>query len=428
MKIIAFVPLFLFCEFSFSQTFLERQAEKTAEKIKQRAENRVEREIDKGLDKTEQGIEDAVKGEKKEKKTGKQSAETSNKQNSESNNQSSSQPSFKAYSKFDFVSGEKITAYEDFSQDAIGDFPAKWNTNSSGEIVNFNEIDGHWFSFANSGIYYPEFVNELPENFTMEFDMIASDLSEMQSGLVVFFPEFKSRNLKFDYHFSNCPQAGVDIHPTVENGSTNIWVFDKSTEKIMSNESKINGVWKNGQVNRISIWRQKTRLRIYINEAKVWDIPRAFLTDVKYSVLFGTNIWDGKVYVSNLRWAEGAPDTRNKLLTDGKIVSRGILFDVNSDKIKPESYGAFQDIAKTLNELPDVKVKIVGHTDSDGDDKMNMELSKKRALAVKQMLTKEFNISADRLETDGKGESEPTDSNATPAGKANNRRVEFIKL
>ena len=436
MKGVVLLPLLFCCGFCFSQSILERQAERTKEKIKQRAENRVEQGIDKSLDKAEEGIENSVKGEKENKSQNNNKNNTTSEpsQSTEiavgiSTAPASSANSFKAYSKFDFIPGEKVTAYEDFLQDAIGDFPAKWNTNSSGEIVTFNNGNDHWFNFGNSGIFYPEFVNELPENFTMEMDMIVTeDLSEMQSGLVLFFPEFKYRNLQFDYHFSTYAQAGIDIHPSGEAGVCDIWVYNQSNEKIMSNGVKLNNIWKTGQVNRISIWRQKTRLRIYVNEAKIWDIPRAFLTDVKYSVLFGTNIWDGKVYVSNLRWAEGISDTRNKLLTDGKIVSRGILFDVNSERIKPESYGVLQDIAKTLNELPDVKVKVVGHTDSDGDDKMNLELSEKRAEAVKQILIKEFSVTENRLETDGRGEAEPIDSNTTPVGKANNRRVEFVKL
>ncbi len=104
------------------------------------------------------------------------------------------------------------------------------------------------------------------------------------------------------------------------------------------------------------------------------------------------------------------------------------MFDVNSDKIKPESYGALKDIANVLNENADVKVKIAGHTDADGDDKSNVDLSKRRADAVKNMLSKEFNINADRMQTDGKGEASPIDVNTTTVGKANNRRVEFIKL
>jgi outer membrane protein OmpA-like peptidoglycan-associated protein len=109
-------------------------------------------------------------------------------------------------------------------------------------------------------------------------------------------------------------------------------------------------------------------------------------------------------------------------------VTHGILFDVNSSTIKPESYGSLKEMADLLKEYADVKVKIVGHTDADGKDADNLELSKQRAASVKVALAKDFGIDEGRMETDGKGESEPIDKNDTPAGKANNRRVEFIKL
>jgi len=131
--------------------------------------------------------------------------------------------------------------------------------------------------------------------------------------------------------------------------------------------------------------------------------------------------------LGNIRLAVGAADTRNKLITEGKFVTRGILFDVNSDRIKPESSGALKDIANVLKENAGVKVKIVGHTDSDGDDKSNLTLSEKRAAAVKNHLVKEYGIDEAGLTTEGKGESQLSDKNPTPEGKANNRRVEFIK-
>lgn len=427
---------------SGQETLLERQAAKTKEKIKQRAENRVEQGIDKTLDKTEEEIESGIK-EGKKKKTEKETernAPVSDKEQSGTNQggatfEKTNSPSkdtgnqeFKVYSKFDFIPGEKVIAYEDFSQDVVGDFPVRWNTNASGEIVTLENQAGNWFLFANSGIFYPEFIRSLPDNFTLEMDMVASaDLSEMQSGLVLFFPEYKSRNLQFDYHFSNAPQAGIDIHPSGEVGMTDIWVIDKSGEKIMSNQALLKQSWKPGEVNRISVWRQKGRLRIYINEMKVWDLPRAFLEDVEYSMLFGTNIWEGKVFISNFRVAEGLPDMRNKLLTIGKVISYGVTFDTNSDRLKPESYTSLREMANLLSENPALKIRIVGHTDSDGDEASNAELSKKRASAVKQALVNEFKIEASRIETDGKGESEPLEPNTTPAGKANNRRVEFIK-
>ena len=85
-------------------------------------------------------------------------------------------------------------------------------------------------------------------------------------------------------------------------------------------------------------------------------------------------------------------------------------------------------IAAILRDNAAVRFKIIGHTDSDGDEKMNLDLSKRRAASVKNALSGEFGIDSSRMEVDGKGEGEPVDSNTTPEGKANDRRVEFVKL
>ncbi|MES1222788.1 MAG: OmpA family protein, partial [Bacteroidota bacterium] len=178
-------------------------------------------------------------------------------------------------------------------------------------------------------------------------------------------------------------------------------------------------------------WRQKERIRVYFNQEKVWDLPKAMSQTALYNSIV---YWlqgaadDGNFYLSNLRLAVGMPDTRNKILTQNKWVTHGILFDVNSANIKPESYGTLKEMANVLKEFADLKVKIIGHTDADGNDASNLDLSQRRAASVKVALAKEFGIDESRMETDGKGESEPIDNNTTPAGKANNRRVEFIKI
>jgi len=183
---------------------------------------------------------------------------------------------------------------------------------------------------------------------------------------------------------------------------------------------------------KISIWRQRQRLRVYMNEEKVWDIPRAFENGKNYnSVLFdlnGNTIEGDRFLFSNIRLAVGAPDTRNKLITEGKFSTTGILFDVNSANIKAESYGTLKDIADVLKDNATVNVKIVGHTDSDGDAALNLALSKKRSEAVKAALATEFGIDATRMQTDGMGATQPAAPNTTAAGKAQNRRVEFIKM
>jgi outer membrane protein OmpA-like peptidoglycan-associated protein len=136
----------------------------------------------------------------------------------------------------------------------------------------------------------------------------------------------------------------------------------------------------------------------------------------------------GNPMITNFRIAAGLPDLRNKLLTEGKLVSYGIYFDVNKDVVKPESYGTLKGIADVLKENPAVRVKIVGHTDSDGADAANLDLSKRRGASVKAELVKNFGIDASRLESDGLGETKPVSPNDTPSNKAMNRRVEFIKL
>jgi outer membrane protein OmpA-like peptidoglycan-associated protein len=116
------------------------------------------------------------------------------------------------------------------------------------------------------------------------------------------------------------------------------------------------------------------------------------------------------------------------LLTEGKWVTNGILFDSGSDHLKPESAGVLREIAGILNENPTVKVNIVGHTDNEGTDLANKELSKRRAAAVKQALINDFQVEGSRMQSDGMGEALPVADNLTKEGRAKNRRVEFIKL
>jgi outer membrane protein OmpA-like peptidoglycan-associated protein len=134
------------------------------------------------------------------------------------------------------------------------------------------------------------------------------------------------------------------------------------------------------------------------------------------------------VVFTNVKYAIGKPDTRSKLFTEGKFVTTGILFEFQKANVKPESYGILKEIATALKENPTAKIKIIGHTSNDGDASANLALSKERAIAVKQTLATEFGIDANQLSTDGKGGAEPIDTSNTPIGKANNRRVEFIKL
>ena len=427
--------------------------------VEYRANSKIDQGINKGLNKVEEGVMGIFK--KKDKaKPAQPSQQTDNSTTNSGNNPAASQAggsvntapgndgsadpkttaTLKSYSKFDFVPGEKVMVAEDFMQDAIGDFPDKWNSTGSGEIVSLAGKTGHWLMVNKQGEYLPEFINSLPDNFTLQFDLAANETFSFYSSYFWINLVSMTNPAKEFTHWGRFPQptegVRIGLHPQNAGGSeaglTEFLTYSKG-EQVLKNETELYPFFtKTRNVVKVAIWRQKQRLRVYVNEAKVWDIPRAFQTGVTYNgVVLSTadmHKEEDRYYISNIRLAVGAPDTRNKLITEGKFVTNGILFDTNSDKIKPESYGTLKDIANVLTENADVKVRIIGHTDSDGDDASNMALSKKRAAAVKAELSTTFGIATDRMETDGKGESQPAGLNTTPEGKANNRRVEFIKL
>ncbi|MCO5234573.1 MAG: OmpA family protein [Chitinophagales bacterium] len=359
-----------------------------------------------------------------------------------SSTSTSASSNLKAYGKFDFIPGEKVIAEENFSQDAIGDFPSKWNTNGSGELVTIEGHEGKWLKFGPESIIYPEFVTNLPENFTVEF-MLASTqpFSYYSTAFNFFFAPLPNPIKNYiqwkKYGAGRKNGVALALQPEAAGGNTlgQKWIntYDETGAEIIKNQADFPDFnHENKNIVKVSIWRQKQRLRVYVNETKIWDIPRAFSASDTYNFLGfrtdGYNNDNDAYFLSNLRVAVGAPDSRHKFLDLGKYSTTGIKFDVNSDKIKGESYGTLKDFATVMTENPDVKVRIVGHTDSDGDDASNMILSKKRAEAVKVALNNEFGIDNSRMETEGKGESLPAEPNTSAEGKANNRRVEFIKL
>jgi outer membrane protein OmpA-like peptidoglycan-associated protein len=345
-----------------------------------------------------------------------------------------STPSIKAYSKYDFVPGEKIVGFEDFMTGSIGDFPAGWNTNGSAEIVTIDGKPGRWLLITKAGFFVPEFTDKLPDNFTFEFDLIHGTPFQGGNSVVLNINLTQLNNVSKPQEWT---MASNRIRISLLPGNTGTQTGYSGTElRKNANSEAANSVETKqlgDQYNpvHVSIWRQKERVRVYCNEEKVWDLPKALATDAQLNALVFSlqyAVPTSQYYIGNLRLGVGAPDTRNKFLTEGKWVTHGILFDVNSANIKAESYGSLKEIANVLKENADVKVKIVGHTDADGSDASNLDLSKRRAASVKAALTKEFGIDESRMQTDGMGESKPIDKNDNSAGKANNRRVEFIKI
>lgn len=420
---------------------LNRLGSRIEQKLKDRANRKVDQTIDKGIDKAENEVDGATRSNNRRNNGQSKNEEEYSEDRTSSGGSKNS--SLKVDSKFDFVPGEKIVLFEDFSKDNIGDFPDKWNTNGSGEVVTLSNAEGRYLESRKEVVFYPEWIKSLPENFTLECDVIASDNYNFYSdGFAIAMTSAKNIGKdwraygKYGNGGDNESLVEIMIDPTNAGGQQGESIFiakDKGKQILRNQIDQSQFATKTGKTKvHVAIWRQKQRVRVYLNDKKIWDIPRAIESGVAMNSIFFRNNGASKdedaMYVGNIRVAVGAPDTRNKLITEGKFSTSGIMFDPNSDKIKPESYGTVKEIANVLSENADVRVKIIGHTDSDGDDAKNMELSNKRALAVKTMLIKDFHIDASRMESEGRGESQPAVKNDSPENKAQNRRVEFVKL
>ncbi len=170
-------------------------------------------------------------------------------------------------------------------------------------------------------------------------------------------------------------------------------------------------------------------LKIFVDEYRPLTIPNLIFQPKMLSIegFINEKNSDRISAIKNIRIAKGGKDLYERIMSEGKYVTRGILFDTNQASIKAESAGVINEVARMMKEHPDLKFSIEGHTDSDGDEEHNQQLSEQRALAVQQAL-QERGIEANRIQVKGLGESIPVSDNSTPEGKANNRRVEFIKL
>jgi outer membrane protein OmpA-like peptidoglycan-associated protein len=169
-------------------------------------------------------------------------------------------------------------------------------------------------------------------------------------------------------------------------------------------------------------------LKVYLGERRVANVPNAeFRRTDRLFVDVGSASENRPILLGPVRIASGGADLYDRLAADGRVATQGILFDVDSDRLRPESTPTLKEIGTMLQEHEDLRISIEGHTDSDGDDGYNLDLSTRRAAAVRDFLISDYGIDPDRLESEGFGESVPAVPNDTPEGKQQNRRVELVR-
>ncbi|PRX56018.1 OmpA family protein [Flagellimonas meridianipacifica] len=433
--LVSSIVMLSFCHSGNAQFFkkLAKKAEKAAERT---VERRVEQESAK---KTDQAL-DSVLGTGNEKQKVPNTPPSPNGQQGESGGTSTGTSSsgdvptsgpktLNVYSKFDFVPGDKLLFFDDFSNDFIGDFPSKWNTNGGGEMVTIDGSTDKWFAINPGSFVVPITDFTLPEEYTVELDLRFLNLTNKTSSVIeAQFICAENANLSNKDAFAMTdlnPVQYIAVGPEIRNK------FAGDPDPIRNQmKSDFRKVYKERM--HISIAVNKNRYRFWINETKIFDIPQLIKDPSKINnfkiFMRGLNLDKGeRMLISNLKIAEGGVDLRRKLMAEGKISTNGILFDSGSANIKPESMGIIRQIYQVLQQDGSISLKIVGHTDSDGNEANNLALSEKRAAAVKDALVSVYGVDSGRLSSEGKGESEPVGDNSTLDGKAQNRRVEFIK-
>lgn len=407
MKILATLTLVI-----LSITHLQAQILK---KLKQKTEDAISKQVDKKVDKT---FENKPTGEKE--KT--VAAETNNTGDTKANGGTTN---LKVYSKFDFVPGNTILYYDNFEKDNIGETPLGWITSNSAEVVTIDGLEGNWLKLASTSARHitRNKKQSWGNNFTVEFDLLLVkntydprlDISLINTG----------GNLVTDENILNSGKPAIYFASIMGGGGkqsrASLYGMDnKKLSDVMSEDLSYN----NTTPVHVSMCVQAKRFRMWWNDRKLYDlaaVTEQYLPN-QLGFTFGS-VGGSDVYISNIRIAKDVPDTRARF-EEGKLVSN-LLFYTGTAKLKPESMGSLLDVSKILKEATST-VKILGHTDSDGDDAANLKLSEQRAEAVKSILVTHYNIDESKFTTEGRGETQPLANNDNPEGKAQNRRVEFI--
>lgn len=314
------------------------------------------------------------------------------------------QPQFTTV-KIDFVPGEKTIFLDDFSDMAPDEPPPHWKLR--GHPVELRMAPGIRELYAAEGtdLTSPNFA--VPNNFTFELDFTGT-------GETVWKFKNKDNNTVIE--------AMVRGEPNEHEANCRMWAETGGT--LGDGGIKTAESTKTTPVH-FALWVQDGRLRAYLNGQRLVDVNQvngAGITHIQASIAgYRPN------GLRRIRIAESAPDPGSVLSSTGKYVTHGIYFDTDSDHLKPESAPIIKQVAGALIKNPNLKLEIDGYTDSTGDAKHNQDLSQRRAEAVRQVFVSQFGIDASRLTAKGFGPDKPIASNDTAEGRADNRRVEFVK-
>jgi OmpA-OmpF porin, OOP family len=325
-------------------------------------------------------------------------------------------PNAKVWENYDFVPGNRVIFYTDFSEDKVGNFARGLKYRGGGaEIVERN--DTKVLRATNTAEFLVPVGKRLPERFTLEVDVIAPLSGSM------------NRALSFE---GGAEQAGDEKSAWVTWNPQGAWI-QGSGLNMASGGAQVPEAMAStfaGNVTHIRVLMDGAYFKMYANERRMYNIPElAFRRDSVIRITLGGAEEDGMaVYVTSIRVAESETDVLyDALAAKGRWVTQGILFATGKADVQPESRPVLKEIAGTLKQHADLKILIEGHTDNVGSAASNLALSDARAAAVKTALVTDFGVDGSRITTKGFGDTKPSVPNTTAAGRSQNRRVEVVK-
>ena len=315
------------------------------------------------------------------------------------------------YTKYDFVPGDKVIFYDDQSGEEIGEFPSRWRLDS-GVFEIARQGSRNFILCTDKGHIRPKIApGPLPPKYTIELMFYAKG------------PEEKGH--WFHIQWLDAEDEPIGNFEVTDNLHTRLRLLDKDLA------SKDLPAPLAAGLHTMRVMATRSSVKCYVDNERVANVPavEGFQpADLRVEMDPWMDEPNNPMLLGDFRYAEGGKTLKEQLAEAGRIITHGILFDSGSARIRAESYKTLADIGQLLTEAPALRLSIEGHTDSDGSEESNLTLSQDRAGAVKTYLTETYKIDASRLETKGWGESKPLDTNNTPEGKANNRRVELVKL
>jgi len=318
----------------------------------------------------------------------------------------SAQPNFTLV-KDEFMPGENTLFYDDFTDMAAGDAPPHFKVRGgSPELMASGAV--RQLTANAKGTLIPN-LKSLPKNFTYEIVIQTGSKGRSDSTLIL-----SSKGKQILHWWMSAQQKQIDLIVSLRAPYSEL-----GRKRVTVNLD---------QPVKLAVWIQNGRMRSYINGEKALDFNQVDLPQIDNVEIENGFLGAGaSLGYQMFRFAESMPDFSQVISSSGRYIARGILFDTDSDVIKPESAPVIKQIAKGLETNPNLKLLIEGHTDSVGAAARNMDLSKRRAEAVRSVLITQFNIDSSRLTSAGLGSTKPVETNDTPQGRSQNRRVELVK-